>query len=557
MNITIFKVLKITLPKHLSTLLLLICLPVISSAGRTFHVDSWAGDDGRDGLTPETAWKSLERASSESYGAGDRLLLCKGRIYKGSLHLKGGGAEKSPVIVSAYDAAVGADTLPIIDAAGYLAPIQIVNGRHILVSDLELTADGGKPHEERALEERFGVLIWADLSGEYSGFELKNLNIHNIFATQSIEKDGQNPTSNMGLGIAVFMENPKALIKDVVIEGCNIRRTGHTGIRIFGSRDRTGTGRNVYLKNVSILNNYLKEIGGPGIVPGIVQDLLVRGNVTDDTGSSVDPRMHNRGSGIWPWTCNDVVIERNKFMHAFGKHDSHGAHIDYNCNNVVVQYNLSINNHGGFVEILGNNRNCSYRYNISINDGWRIEGTLGAKAEGNTLWTSGYTGSNNPRIGPFNSYIYNNTVYVRSNQTTNFSIVSNTDGIFVANNIFHILAGVGDDSQLVKDPKTGEQTTPKRVVFENNIYVRDSTVPESLLIQDTKPIVGDVGFRNSGGINPEDYIPTKEQLVKDKGIRPEKLPGDSIGLTIGLEVKEDFFGNPINGAPDMGAIEIQ
>lgn len=532
-------------------------LTVSLSGARTFHVDSWTGNDANDGLTPTTAWKTLDRASSESYGAGDRLLLCKGRLYKGTLRLKASGKQNSPMIVSSYDAKVGADTLPVIDGAGYLAPIQLIDGRHVVISNLELTADGGQVLEEEALEARYGVLIRAQTSGKYAGLQLKNLNIHNIFATQSIDKDGQNPTSNMGLGIAVFMDDPKALIEDVVIEGCNIRRTGHTGIRIFGSRDREGTGGNVYLKNVKILNNYLKEIGGPGMVPGIVQNLHVKGNVTDDTGSSVDPRMHNRGSGIWPWTCNDVLIEHNKFMNAFGKHDSHGAHIDYNCNNVVVQYNLSINNHGGFVEILGNNRNCSYRYNISINDGWRIEGTLGAKAEGNTLWTSGYTGSNSPRIGPINSYIYNNTVYVRSNQSTNFSIVSNTDGIFIANNIFHILAGVGDDSQMVNDPKTGKHTTPKRAVFENNIYVRESTVPESLLIQDSNPVVGNVEFSNPGGLNAEDYIPSNTELVKDKGIVPMNIPGDPIGLKIGLEVEKDFFGNPIKGLPDMGAIEIQ
>ena len=43
---------------------------------------------------------------------------------------------------------------------------------------------------------------------------------------------------------------------------------------------------------------------------------------------------------------------------------------------------------------------------------------------------------------------------------------------------------------------------------------------------------------------------------KDKGIVIPKLPGDSIGLRKGLEVNEDFLGRPINGAPDIGAIEI-
>ena len=61
-------------------------------------------------------------------------------------------------------------------------------------------------------------------------------------------------------------------------------------------------------------------------------------------------------------------------MYANGPADSAGCHIDFNCDNVIVQYNLSVSNAGGFIEILGNNYNCSYRYNVSVNDGHRIKG---------------------------------------------------------------------------------------------------------------------------------------------------------------------------------------
>lgn len=167
------------------------------------------------------------------------------------------------------------------------------------------------------------------------------------------------------------MTNKGAKIKSIKIEGCNIEMTGHTGIHIFGFGDKTGS---TYLDGVTILNNHLKNIGGPGMVPGRCENVVVCGNVVDRSGSSIDPRMHARGSGIWPWTCNNVLIEKNKFMHARGKNDSCGTHIDFNCKNVVVQYNLSLDNAGGFVEILGNDHNCCYRYNISINDGFRIKG---------------------------------------------------------------------------------------------------------------------------------------------------------------------------------------
>ena len=49
-------------------------------AAATYHVAP-GGDDTADGLTPETAWSTLAKASSQRYRPGDRLLLAlPGRI---------------------------------------------------------------------------------------------------------------------------------------------------------------------------------------------------------------------------------------------------------------------------------------------------------------------------------------------------------------------------------------------------------------------------------------------------------------------------------------------
>ena len=104
--------------------------------------------------------------------------------------------------------------------------------------------------------------------------------------------------------------------------------------------------------------------------------------------------------------CKSVTLflSGNKFQNANGPADSAGCHIDFNCNDVIVENNLSRNNAGGFIEILGNNYNCSYRNNISINDGHRVKGENGAFQEGKTFWLSGYIGRGKERNGPFNSY---------------------------------------------------------------------------------------------------------------------------------------------------------
>jgi hypothetical protein len=40
--------------------------------------------------------------------------------------------------------------------------------------------------------------------------------------------------------------------------------------------------------------------------------------------------------------------------------------------------------------------------------------------------------------------------------------------------------------------------------------------------------------------------------VKDQGIIITKIPGDTIGLSIGLDVSHDILGYEIKDVPDMG-----
>ena len=241
-------------------------------------------------------------------------------------------------------------------------------------------------------------------------------------------------------------------------------------------------------------------------------------------------------------------------MNAWGKMDSYGTHIDYNCKNVVVQYNLSINYSGGFVEILGNNYNCCYRYNISINDGYREKGINGVVHEGKILWTSGFVGQA-PRIGPYNSCVYNNTIFVKEDYKTRFSFAPTTSGLLIANNILYIHGEFVDvKDNEVKNP---DGTEIQNVVFKNNLFQRTGIIPASVGISDSEPLFGDPRFKNPGGLIAEDYIPGNAGLIKDMGIQIEPLPGDMLGIYISLEAEFDFLGNQLDGIPDLGAIQIK
>jgi hypothetical protein len=413
---------------------------------------------------------------------------------------------------------------------------------------------------------RYGVFIDASGSNVYfEDIKIRNLYIHDIFPDVSAPSEGATPnpdtTSSQKAitwyGTGISMRGiANTVSSNILVEDCHIETVGYKSIEMFR------------VEQVQILNNHSADIGGPALQPSRVNDLVVRGNVVDGSGSYSDPRMHGRGSGIWPWGSERVLIEKNTFMHARGRADSCGIHIDFNCRDVIVQYNLSIDNGGGFIEILGNNYNCTYRYNISINDGHRVKGqpsngpgTLNNGQSGHTFWISGYVGSSNPAFGPFNQYIYNNTVYVKSDIKAAWSVQDTNSGLLVANNIFYVEGDSEDITGNSADNYT--QSMVDSVVWKNNLYQRSGIVPtfyndnlSQPSFTDTDQVIGDPLFANKGGLAATDYIPAAVALIEDKGIVIENLPHDPIGLKVGLPVEEDFFGNPVVGLPDIGAIEM-
>jgi hypothetical protein len=283
--------------------------------------------------------------------------------------------------------------------------------------------------------------------------------------------------------------------------------------------------------------------------------MVIRGNSVDGSGCRKDPRMHGRGSCSWVIICTDVLVEHNRFANAWGINDSCGFHIDIGNRNVVVQYNLSLHNAGGFVEILGANRNCAYRYNISVDDGWRVKGEDGATNEGHLLWTLGFRVPPKAWEGPYHSYIYNNTVYVGERRSC-FSLGATTDGLLIANNIFHLLGPTTSITTAFQQQHEPPGGRIRNVVFRNNLYLRPGLLPADLPVTDAQPLTGDAAFARPGGTEAADYLPTNTELVRDRGIAIEKLPGDEVGLTVGLAVDKDILGRPVTGRPDLGAVEL-
>ena len=555
-----YKVIKVLLAKRVLLMTVTFLFLSLSSQAQDYYVSN-SGSDSNNGFSTQTAFKSLAKINALSLKPGDNIYLAAGQVFAGTIKIANeAGTSQSPITISNYgDTSFRAK----IDAKNELAGIDIVNASYLNISNIEIYANGGIAKEYRTGDKmRLGILVDVnDNSGaEYGHITFDNIYIHDIYH-EEVGFDGRgtdvntsNGTQAYGWGVRLYNNNNKSILTNITLQNSEIADVAHTGFKTTSYANRDIAQRrwgSIYKVNLN--NNYLHDIGGPGIMFGGTNDSYVGYNRVHRTGSGSDTRKWSRGSGMWPWGSRDLLIEHNEFTDAQGPADSAGFHIDFNCTNVVVQYNLSKNNAGGFIEILGNNENNSYRYNVSINDGYRKKGVNGATHEGKIFWLSGYVGRNNTQIAPKNNYIYNNTVYVKDGQLTQFAVHNETDGLVVANNIFMIEGDSHHIDQARYQLVNGVNPT-QDISVKNNLFLTVNNWPSTLLAQSTGSLVGNPQFVNKGGFSIADYIPENKALVANKGIAVSAIADDPIGLVPGFSLSEDILGNPINGNAHIGAI---
>jgi hypothetical protein len=530
-----------------------------SAISVTYYFDSVNGSDLNQGISSEKPFRTLNKINEIDFNSGDSILLSNGSYFSGNIKL----IDKNDIHISNYNNQE--KTYPIINSKGHIAGVYIENSSNISVSNIQVTANGGGVIEEyenlstnkitdKAIM-RAGILVNVSKKKIFKNILIDNVIVSNVFFEDlGFKRDPSEVRTSMGtqaygFGIRFFNSSQSGSIEGIIVSNCFIENVGHTGIKMTSSIGKR-------FKNIEVSNNRLLRTGGPSIQFSRVEDLHVYGNEVKFSGSPDDTRKWGRGSGLWTWGSSNVLIEKNSFMYANGPADSAGVHIDFNCDNVIIQHNLSVGNAGGFIEILGNNYNCSYRYNISVNDGHRIKGQNNAFQEGKTFWLSGFIGRGRERNGPFNSYIYNNTIYVKEDIISKIAVDKASNGVLVANNIFHI---EGDSEFVLGDqyrPDKGGGNKIKNVFFENNLFLKDSYWPKDVLIQPLNSLFGNANFKNGGGEKISNYIPLNNKLIKDKGLVINNIYNDSIGLKGGLNVEFDILGNKIIDLPDLGAIEL-
>lgn len=513
-----------------------------------YYISSSSGDDSHSGLSAEKAWRSLSKISSHLLYPGDSVFFKAGDTFAGQLDITSSGAKDNVIYFGRY----GDGDKPILDGAhaeggSELTSILINNQEYIEIADLEITNDRFQSKSGVANELAYAIYVLNNGDNSMHHFHFHNLTIRDVFSL-STEEQEFNAIKVAGIGFYATINTTAGKekhIRDVIVEDCYIANTTRYGIHTGHGGGSDGIGNDSINRNMNMVfrNNHFYQTGGTCIMPGRVYNCLLENNIFDYPGSNADPRMVNRGSGAWFWSSRHVVSQYNKSYHVRGDGDSYGQHIDFGNENVILQYNYSEDSEGGFAEILGKNVNSVYRFNVSVNDGFRNN-------KGNSLWVSDYAGTNNKVLSDSN-YIYNNTIYVDADITPDISIVGKNT--FVYNNIFHAMGNA----------KIGEQVTVQiapghELKMSNNLYF--GNVSNVFSNYDLNPVFGDPAFVSPGELGAQAYrLGQKSAALKGGLVFPEPefpMAGKGIFKDVNLTPQLDMYGNPVNVSntiPNIGA----
>lgn len=592
-----------TLSLGLFTFLALFCLPLVADdigyrdsfkqannsvlharsnkAKRTIYVDTQ--------LTKESSTK-VKSLLTIDLQDGDQILLKGGQRHRGTIEIVG----KKNITIGTYG-----KEKAILDCSGYPQGILLENSSSVHIHDLNITGEGAAMLRSTDADKtyRYGIYLNAN-NGLVADVEIENVNIKKLYYYQAndpaLPKHGRacrqwstNELEHYSFGIrgtssAWGNNKAEAGMRQITLRNCHIEDVSRTGIQINGSPKAPIT-------NLLVTECSIKNVGGPGLQFSQVQGGVLSRTLTYRSGSSDDKRKWGRGSGIWTHSCDDFLMEYCRFERAEGIADCCGAHIDIGNSNVVIQYCFSKDNAGGFIEILGKNQNCAYRYNVSLNDGWRntkdpkqedvwrdMSLEKGSKILGTAgclLTINGHT--NDDYVGPYHSYIYNNTIVCdekRSDGYQNpmiFEVATSTVGTLIMNNIFWIPAPMnkGWSQHAIKEGKfvnnavdfritSGELNEKGRplvrdmneaeldlmnLVLRNNLYqlydpkspMGENLLPHnediaesSLRYRDSKALGGDPRWlKSKNWQNPSDFIPRNAKLIA-QGMNIKKLKGD-------------------------------
>ncbi|WP_456417549.1 hypothetical protein [Thiolapillus sp.] len=215
---------------------------------RAFYIDP-DGDDSADGLTPQTAWRTLDNLANKYFSAGEGILFKRGGYWNGTSTLPFQGARQgtadNPIVFSAY----GTGPRPVIDFTVTQTPVWTPEGNGVYSTPLasvtrlrRMYVDGSEVLDATSYDEMLShekYMYWHDqdtnllyIQFNPAGREIKYSTTHAFIYFGSGSR--HIVVSDLDIrGAKYSLSFPKT--ENVLVKNNNLGEGGHIGISITGN----------------------------------------------------------------------------------------------------------------------------------------------------------------------------------------------------------------------------------------------------------------------------------------------------------------------------------
>ena len=522
-------------------------------AQNQYYLSSSTGNDNNNGSQTQP-WKTLSKLSNTTLGPGDTVYFKKGDTFRGHYVVNGSGKEGNPITFTSY----GSGNQPIISGSShdngggdYREAILVTNHDNMVFDGLEIQNHRTISRSGVGDLVSFGIRIEVSNSNvDLNNFSFRNMTFKNVYALYWVDPADQNAFNDFEVSGLTFISYWGGIINNVIVEDSYFTDLQRIGVHIKNTMGKTSTKRNT---NFVFRNNEFFQIGGTCVLPIRTENCLIENNIFNQPGAKTNDKMIGRGSAVWNWYSINTIIQYNQAVNAKGILDSHGIHVDHSNVDTFIQYNYMQDCEGGFVEILGGNQRAVYRFNISVNDGWRVNPNW--VNSDHTIWLNDKIGGQSGHPS-YDSYIYNNTVVINKsgNDAFDTAIDINGQNTRIYNNIFYAVNGSGIGNQQ------GNYSDPN-LMMTNNLFF--GNIRNNFKAIDANRIeVNPVFYNEQSGDQYGFQIDASSQAI-DAGAAytgnyaHPAIPVDASTIFANLEEYPtvDFFGNSLSGdsTPNIGA----
>ena len=382
----------------------------VSKGGTVYYVSS-EGDDTNDGLTPETPIKTLSKASSLSLKAGDSVLFRKGDTFTGSLSYSNlDGTKENPITFASYG---DGDERPVITNGNEILRggniINVQNSSGVVIRDLQVNAyASSSAHNETRVT---GIGYGVGVAREESYHDIYIVN--NVLRAYDFSGEYPDADSNAyGISVGGWDGTVKESLTGVHILKNDVSYFGRVGIIASGTvpdnDDYNRTARKK-ISDIHIDGNTVHHIGQIGMyIMGGVNCTMDR-NLVYQTGIATERGGIDGQCGIMYITSEYSVCRYNVVydIYAAGsRFDAMGIDVDWNTDNITVEYNLCYNCLGDGIGTMAT-QNSIIAHN-------RIEDSQGATNHNASIGVSNYIDRNWPLteevFSVINCRIYDNLI---------------------------------------------------------------------------------------------------------------------------------------------------